>query len=280
MKTTPRIIIILSLVTVLISEVGHCQGKSKVEDYLKNLPKQLKLVENTPQKYLMTAEYFNKNIYGDLLNKVKVTGEYTRGLDSGYVCWNNVFISHTYNPSEVYQENKKQDYMENLKYIPTPRTLQESFFNNFPKDIDNVYSRNLIWDAFTIETYAWDYFDSLQLNKTYVINNIHGSFDLAEMGKYNHSKIELNWIGISLYNNQLCAVIEYRALDNKIELNTNDMKSKGSELYWGKTWISLKNKQIEHAEMYSNTIQELDIKGLTDKMTVCTKRILEFDKIK
>lgn len=56
--------------------------------------------------------------------------------------------------------------------------------------------------------------------------------------------------------------------------------SRGSELYWGKTWVSLENKQIEHAEMYSNTIQEMDIKDLDDKIVVSTNRILNLEKIK
>jgi len=58
------------------------------------------------------------------------------------------------------------------------------------------------------------------------------------------------------------------------------MKSKGSEFYWGKTWLSLQNKQIEYAEMYSNTVQEIKIEGLTDKMLASTKRILTLERIK
>jgi len=131
-----------------------------------------------------------------------------------------------------------------------------------------------------IEGYAWNYFVSLHINKTYIVPDIHGSCNIADIGSYNHTKIELNWIGISKMNNELCAIIEYRAMDNKIEMNMNEMKSKGIELYWGKTWVSLNNKQIEHAEMYSNTIQELEIQGLPDKILVSTNRVLNLDKIR
>jgi hypothetical protein len=132
----------------------------------------------------------------------------------------------------------------------------------------------------TIEGFAWDYFDLLQLNKTYIVPDFKGSVNMAEVGSYDHGKVELDWIGISMMNDKLCAVIEYRALDNKLDLQMDFMKSKGSELYWGKTWLSLENKQIEYAEMYSNTILEMEIPGLPDKMMTNTKRVLKLERAK
>jgi hypothetical protein len=272
-------IIILAFGSIIQPESIICQSPTNCNNFLNSLPKHIKPEENKFQKYLMTAEYFNKDIYGNSGSKVKATGEYTRGLDSGYVGWNNVFISHANSPYESYQERVKLDYMENFKYIPSSHVMEESFFKNFPKCPDYVFSRNLIWDMMAIEGYAWNYFDSLELNKTYIIPDIHGTFSMADVGSYNHAKIELNWIGISMMNDKLCAIIEYRALDNKLEINLKEMKSKGSELYWGKSWISLENKQIEYAEMFSYTIQELEIQGLPEKMLVSTKRVLTLDKI-
>src|SRR5690606_29042937 len=120
----------------------------------------------------------------------------------------------------------------------------------------------------------------LQIDKTYVIPDIQGTFEMADIGTYNHTNIELNWIGIAMKNNKLCAIIEYKALDNKLELRSDKMKSKDSEFYWGKTWLSLENKQIEYAEMYSNTVQEMEIEGLPDKLLASIKRILKVDRIK
>lgn len=280
MKKLLICMLILSAGAIIKPCLANCQPPEHDYDYLNSLPKHLELKEKTPQKYLMTAEYFNKDIYGDLMSKTKVRGDYTRGLDSGYACWNNAFISHANNPSDPYQPEVKQDYMENIKYIPSSQLMEESFFNSFPDKPDNVLARNLIWDMMMIEGFAWNYFDSLDLNKTYEIPEIHGAFNMANIGLYNHSKIELSWIGISLMNSQLCAVIEYRALDNKIELNLEQMKSKGSELYWGKTWISLATKQIEFAEIYSNTIQEIEMQGMPQKMLFSTKRIVTVDRIK
>ena len=272
----------LALLTgiILIPINSWCQSTTDCENYLQSLPKQLKLVEKIPQRYLMTDEYFNKDIYGNLHSKIKVTGEYTRGLDDGYVRWTNVWIAKSEGQSELYQDGVKQDYMENFSYVPSKDVLNESFFETFEKNIDVVFARNLIWDMLAIETFAWNYFESLQLNKTFIVPDINGSINMAEMGTYDQNNIEMNWLGISMMNNKLCAIIEYRAMDNKVDFHFDNMKSKGSNIQFGKIWVSLDNKQIEYAEIYSNTVQEIEIQGLPDKMLSCTKRFVTLKKIK
>ncbi len=280
MKTKALTIISLTVSLMIYSSSLYSQKNSMGKEYQESLPKNLKLEEKMPQKYLMTAEYFNKDIYGNFGSKVKVTGVYTRGLKDRYVRWNNAFISKANNQFGSYLDSVKQDYMEGITYNPLAQVLEESFFESFEKHEDNIYARNLIWDMTTIETFAWNYFDSLQLNQIYLVPEIQGTFDMADIGTYDHAKIELNWIGTSMMNDKLCAIIEYMALDNKLELHTENMNSKGSEFYWGKTWVSLENKQIEYAEMYSNTIQEMEIKDLPDKIIANTKRILKLERIK
>lgn len=275
-----KIMVLMTASGLLIPSMVNAQVKSKCLDrYLEKLPQDLALQEKVPQKYIMTAEYFNKDIYGELQNKVKVSGEYTRGLGNGYVRWNDVSITRTGSHPETYLEGVKQEYMENIKYVPSSETLEESFFRDFSDHPDNIFARNLIWDMMAIEGFSWQYFDSLHLNKMYIIPDLKGDFQMAEIGKYNHQNVQLCWTGISVINNQTCAVIEYRALNNKLEVDTDVVKSKGSELYWGKNWVSLENKQIMYAEMYSYTIQELDIKGFPDKSLLGTIRVLHVDKI-
>ncbi len=277
MKTRSLTIIALTVCLIYSSGLSG-QDKIRIEKYLNALPENLELVEKSPQKYLMTAEYFNKDIYGNFSNKIKVTGEYKRGHKDKHVIWNNVYISQSNSPTEPYNEKAKQDYMENFSYTPSLNMLQESFFESFDNDPGSIFARSLIWDMYIIEKYAWDYFDSLHQNKTYLLID-KGATDIAGIGIYDQKKIELNWIGISLMNNSICAIIEYRVFDNKLEMQTEKMKSKGSECYWGKTWVSLENKQIEYAEMYSNTVQEMAIEGLTNKMLVSTTRILKVERI-
>ena len=67
--------------TLIIYSGSLCSQKTtRIKKYLETLPKNLKLEEKAPQKYLMTAEYFKKHIYRNFNLKVRISGEYTRGI--------------------------------------------------------------------------------------------------------------------------------------------------------------------------------------------------------
>ena len=157
--------------------------------------------------------------------------------------------------------------------------LQPSKFKDFPPNTETVYARNLIWDMMGIENFAWDFNDSLKLNKIYRITGPGNEFTMADIGSYSHAEIQLCWTGISEVKGVMCAIIEFRAIDNKIELKMDALKTKGTEQYWGTVWVSLTDKLIEHAEMYGGTIQEIEIAGMDNKFLVKTIRELWVDKI-
>jgi len=251
--------------------------KEVVKKYLQKLPNFQ--ISHTIQKYRMTAVYTNLDLYGNFTGKIKITGDYTQGLENGFVRWTNVFISNSNNFSESFSPGTKQTYMEDFNYIPSPKMLDAESFKSFPAGTDAVIARNLVWDMMAIEQFAWDFTDSLRLNKTYRIPQITGTFNMANIGTYAHNEVQVCWTGISAIHNELCAVIEYRALDNKIELSMTGFKTKGTEQYWGTTWVSYKAKSIEAAVMYSGTIQEMDIQGMKDKLLVKTIRDIRVEKL-
>lgn len=260
-----------------------CYGQSEravINRYLKELSKGEPVNDDIIQKYRMTAVYTNRDLYGNFTGKQKVSGDYTRGLGNGFVIWNNVLISGSNNSSDPFPPGIKQEYMENMKYIPSPKMLEAEAFRNFPECTENVFARNLIWDMMAIEMFAWKYSDSLKLNRKFVIGEINGEFSMADIGTYNHAAIELCWTGISEYNGKLCAVLDYRALDNIIEISMDQIKTRGTEQYWGTTWVDLKDKQIEYAEMYGGSIQEIEIHGMKNKFLIKTIRELWVERIK
>ena len=268
----------LILSGIVIPAPGFSQNhKAVIKRYLTNLPSGKP--ENKTGKYRMTAVYTNMDLYGNFTNKMLVTGDYTRGLENDQVTWNNVLISGSNNKSEPFGRGVKQDYMENIKYVPSSKMLETEAFKNFPVNSENIFARNLIWDMMTIEMFAWGYSDSLKLNQKYIIPEVTGEFNMADIGTYEHAGIQLCWTGISLMNNEMCAVIEYRAIDNKLKIAMEQINTSGTEQYWGTTWISLESKLIEHAEMYGGTIQEIEVKGLKDKLLIKTIRELWVEKI-
>ena len=257
-----------------------CFGQKKealIKEYLTALPPGKP--ENISRKYKMTAVYLNRDLYGTFMNKTKVEGDYTRGFEDRHMQWNNVYISHSNTFSDPFPEGVKQEYIEDFKYYPEDNMLSPEVFKNFPSGPDNILARNLIWDMMTFETYSWMFRDSLKLNEPYVIAEINGEFDMAEIGKYNHNKISLCWRGISEINGELCAVIDFNAIDNIIELTMDIINSKGTEQYWGTAWLSLETKNIEKAIMYGGTMQEIEVKGMKDKFLAKTVRELWLEKI-
>jgi hypothetical protein len=270
---------IISLLIIVPLFVNGQSERSVVKKYLSELPKVQ--MSKTLQKYKMTAVYTNRDLYGNFTGKTRVSGDYTKGLSGDSVMWNNIFISTSNNFAEPFPAGKKQEYMENMKYVPSSKMVTDKeAFKNFPSAIENIFARNLIWDMMSFEIFAWNYYDSLKLNKPFIIPDINGQFDMAEIGKYSHNKILLCWKGVTQINGELFAVIDFNAIDNKIELSMDMIKTNGTEQYWGSVFLSLKNKSIEQGVMYSGTIQEIEVKGMKDKFLMKTIRELEIRKIK
>jgi hypothetical protein len=270
--------LLISLLIIVPSIAKGQSEKAVTKKYLSELPRVQ--MSKTPQKYRMTAVYTNRDLYGNFTGKIKVSGDYTKGLPGDSTEWNNVYIGHSSKEDQPFDGEMKQDYMENFKYVPSGKMVEEKeAFKNFPSTLETVYAKNLVWDMMSFEIFAWNYYDSLKLNKTYIVPDIKGQFDIAGVGKYSHKRILVTWKGISEINRELCAIIDFDAIDNKIEFNMNQIKTKGTEQYWGTVMVSMKTKNIESAEMFSGTIQEIEVTGMKDKILVKTIRELEVKRI-
>ncbi|MBK7629090.1 MAG: hypothetical protein IPJ16_18155 [Bacteroidales bacterium] len=262
----------------LISSVLSGQSeKAFMKKYLTKIPNVA--VSNPQSKYRMTAVYTNRDLYGNFMDKKKISGEYTRGLENGFAEWNNVYIATSSDFMKPFTSGTKQEYIENFKYVPSSEMLSKDAFKGFPPTPESVYAKNLIWDMLMIENFARDYSDSLRLNKTYIIPEISGAFEMENIGNYSQISIQICWTGVSVVNGKMCAVLEYRALDNKIELSMDQLKTRGTEQYWGTTWVALDDKQVEYAEVYGGTLQEIEITGMQNKFLVKTIRELWVERI-
>jgi len=280
MKTMICKVLTAAMILVFPAPTNAQNQKSIVRNYMTQLPHGKPDFREGPQKYRITAIYTNRDLYGNFTGKTKISGDYTCGFENQQASWSNVFIAGSNDFNGSFPDGAKQEYMSDFRYVPSAEMLEEEAFKGFPASPDNVLARNLIWDMFTIEGFAWDYADSLVMNRIYTIPDIKGEFQMAGIGTYSHASIQVCWTGISYVNNELCAVIEYRAVDNMIKLAMDQINTRGTEQYWGTTWVSLKTKQIEKAEMYGGTIQEIEVKGFSDKFLAKTIRELWVERIK
>ena len=279
MKTKLNLMLIGLLLGLIITPtVSNGQNeKAVINTYLSGLSKVQHI--DTLQKYRMTAIYTNRDLYGNFTGKIKITGDYTRGLDDGFVNWEQIYIANSNTFAAPFPIGTKQTYMENMTYVPSPKMLEAQAFTDFPASNEAVYAKNLIWDMMAIEGFAWDHTDSLELNKIYRIPEMSDEFEMADVGTYAHAEIQLCWTGISTIDDELFALIEFRALDNLLAISMPSIKTKGTEQYWGTVWVSLKNKRIGKAVMYGGTAQEIEITGMENKLIMKTIRELWVDKI-
>jgi hypothetical protein len=82
---------LLMILLIIVPSISNGQSeKAVIKKYLMKLA--TVPVSNTLHKYRITAVYTNMDLYGNFSGKIKVTGDYTRGLEKGFVSWDNVYL--------------------------------------------------------------------------------------------------------------------------------------------------------------------------------------------
>ncbi len=272
-------ILIVTLLLLVSMFTANAQ-KRNLPDYLsmRKLPPYLKLKESKPYSYEMITDYYNHDILGNFINKMQVRGIYTRGIENGMARWNDVTISQAQSLDQPFPSGTKQEYMEGLSYNPNENLLNLEAFKKFPMTT-GIFARNLIWDVLSFEVFSWTYYDSLQLNIPFTATKMNRKIDLDGMGSFENSDIQLTWTGISTFNNKICAVIEFLAMNNPLDIKTDLMVMKGRSHYWGTVWVSLTDKQIEHGILHEDVNMDIKINGQEKSQLSNSTRKIEFIKL-
>lgn len=258
--------------------ITSCKISSEeVNPYLSELPSDLELIEETPQVYEIVVDYYTRDLYGNLLNLMKISAEYTRALPEGMVRWNNVNITKNITSKDSQPESELQEYMENFTYFPSGEILNESFFKDFPAGVTET--RVLIWDMMSIEVWAWNYFDLLKLNEEFKPQDSEETIQMAGAGLFTNKDLKLTWTGVSEIKSELVALIEFQSLFNPLDMNNGIFSMKGRTNYWGTIGVSLKDKQIEFARLYEDGILDMQFAGKEENTLINVFREIKFNKI-
>ena len=268
---------ILLFISVLVSTVSFSQPKSGTQ-VMESLPKNLELNDEL-QTFKVTTTHYNGDIFGNFFNKQQVYGEYTRGLPDGKVKWNNVSfaMSMSMNRNAAFPAGTPIQYMEDFSYVPDENMIKAEKFVDFTEYSD--FTKNLVWDMLGIEGFAWAYWDKLKLNEPYSAPEMNGKVDLAGQGYFENKDIQLIYTGVSLMNGEKCATIEYRTMNNPLEITSEGMDMKGRSHYWGTIWVSLEDKQIEHALLFEDVVMEILLPGQTQKQIMNATREITYEKV-
>jgi hypothetical protein len=138
--------------------------------------------------------------------------------------------------------------------------LSPEFFKSFPDTPAALMERALVWDMLMFEHFGQDQFEHLEMNKVYHLN-AGQDVNMPGVGKFHNRDIQLTWTGRSHRNRQDCALIEYNAYFNPLDIRVGDMTLKGRSHYWGQIWVSLSTRQIEFGTLYEDVLGEARLPG-------------------
>jgi len=235
-----------------------------------NLPAGTAVKDRGPRTYRFTVDYNNANSRGEIFQRQRLTGEYTRGLPGGEVIWKNVTHGTAQGDVAPFAAAQKVDFMDGFRYRnDLGLTMAPDFFKSFPPMA--VMERNLVWDTGMIEMFGQSYFDHLKLNEPY--HAISGDAVMPGVGTFHNRDVVLQWVGRSERNGQDCAVIQYQAFFNPIDVAVGGMTLKGRSDYWGEIWVSLATKQIEYGTLYESVVADMQLAGQSAPQLVNILRI-------
>lgn len=263
--------LIVSLCVGLFA-VFNLSAQELKPDLFKSIPQDLKL-NDEEQRYLIITNQVNGDVFGNLFNKMQVKGEYTRGLPGGNVKWNNVTVAMSMQPDASFSEGEKLSYMEDFTYVPSEDMMNAEKFVGFTEH--SAFAKNLVWDMMGIEGLAWAHFEKLELNTPYSAADFNLKIEVAGKGFFENKNMVLTWLGISERNGEYCALIEYKTFNNPLEYADGGLDMKGISHYWGNIWVSLQDKQVEHATLYESVTAEMKLPGQQNPQMMSITRDIE-----
>jgi hypothetical protein len=245
----------------LIAQTASMQSVStqSVSTQAWTLPQGLTVKDAGPRTYRFTVQYNSANSKGEMLRRQRLTGEYTRGLAGGEVVWKNVAQADAEGETAPFGAALKRDFMEGFRYVNDMSiTMKPDFFKGFPPTA--VFERNLVWDTGMIEVFGQNFFEHLKLNEPYH-TPLEQDMNMPGVGTFRNQDVVLEWVGRSQRNGQDCALINYQAFFNPLEIVNGGVNLKGRSDYWGQIWVSLATKQIEYGTLNENVAGELKLPG-------------------
>ena len=90
-----------------------------------NLPKGTTVKQDGLRTYRFIVDYYTGNAMGEIVNRQRLSGEYTRGLAGGEVVWKNVTHADAPGATAPFAAPEKRDFMEYRNDLSI--TLEQQF---------------------------------------------------------------------------------------------------------------------------------------------------------
>ena len=212
--------------------------------------------------YRFHCEYFMSSADDRVSARRRISSLYTRGLPENHVRFTDTTIATAAGAEDPYGEEVPLSYMNDFIYSPSGMMFLPGFFRDFPSGIEATWAKNLVWDTYMFETLGRDYLDQLELNQPLRPSRLTDSVaPLAGIGAFRNRDLELTRIGNSERNGKPCVLIQYQAFFNRFEMGFGSTKFQGLSHYWGTFWISLGDRQVEHATLQEHVSLQIHRPG-------------------
>ena len=190
------------------------------------LPERMAVKDTGPRTYRFVVDHTVTTTTGHVVQRQRVSGEYTRGLPGPGAMWKNVTVAESNGPAELTSPGQKREFMEGFRYRVgrLDDTMKPDFFKSFPPTA--IFERNLVWDTGMLEMFGQDQFALLKLNVPYRLMSSE-EVHMPGVGRFQNRDVYLTWIGRSQRNGTECALIGYRAFFNPLEIANGGMTLTG-----------------------------------------------------
>jgi len=228
------------------------------------------------QTWRFTCDYVYLDTKGHISHRDRVSGLYTRGPD-GAARWNGVTVATAPGEAGDFGTARKREFMEGFSYPHSTREhlLGAGFFQGFPPMA--MQERNLVWDTDMLEGFAAKLAE-LKPDAAYHVPGV-ADIPLAGMGSFHHRDLQLILTGATKRNGQECAVVDYRALFNTVQITNPSMSLTGRSNYWGQVMVSKAGGRIEYATLYEDVLGEVTVPGQPKPIVVNVFRIGAFEPL-
>lgn len=224
-----------------------------------SLPTKPPVKQLVSRTWRVTSDYQTMDLRGTVLSRQRVSALYTREGDR--VRWNHAELAFASDGTSPYSPGQPRAFMEGFTYpyAEAPNMTKAAFLKGFPQEA--ALERNLVWDTHMFEFFGQDWLGQLRLNEVFVVPpGAPSAVDLASTGTFRNHRIELIWTGQTQRHGRLCAVVDYRAFHNTLDLLV-PAKLKGRSHYWGQIWVSQATGQIEYATLFEDVLGEISLPG-------------------
>lgn len=253
--------------------------KSKTVDECFENQGALKFDEKIPQQYRLTSTLYNRDMDGNIVSSMQITGSFVRSVEEKDVLcrWNNVRMFSSRDTENEFPDGKPLDYMEGISYSLSDKILAEDFYADFPEE-DRHFVKALIWDTPWLEV-AYLAMDNVEYNRTYFSSELEQKeVKIQNFALLKTKNLKIKWAGVAKKNDEVCALLEFKALSNPVTSQTDILSIRGRSCCWGSFWVSLDDNEVEYAEINEDIIMDMSISGKPLGEVLNMQRELVFEK--